>query len=96
MSEDKAIIEKIYQSSDSGILDFFTSANASLVRRKLDRYGILSEGISLHIPDNAVRSPKISGARLLDISFNRRVSKDIMRNPFKSKLKAKFGLKKSL
>jgi hypothetical protein len=89
MTEDRALFDKIYQHSESGILDFFASANAALVKRKLEKYG-LEDSVTLHVSDNKMRSPLLAG-RLFDLQ-----RPDALKNQFRRKLRGGcFGLRKS-
>jgi hypothetical protein len=77
--------QQVTEHSTNEILDFFIAANAALVKKKLDKYGLVDEGISLDLGDFALRSPTLIGGTF----GQRKLARHLTRNPFLSRLKAK-------
>jgi hypothetical protein len=88
MSEDKTVLDQICQCDD--ILEFFASANANLVRKKLERYGLVDEGIrpEIHTFTVTVGATKLNKGIFV-------YSRGVLKNPITSKLKIKRCLKRS-
>jgi hypothetical protein len=79
----------IKEQSQADILDFFLAANASLVKNKLEKYGLGDE--EGKPTGSSTRRHTLDHMRL---GF-RRISGDLTKNPFKSRLQGRCFWRKS-